>query len=79
MVTNLRGSAGLIEEKKSGIFLKIANRYCVFEQRFEIKSLKLLLRQKFGLIHQKQRNNEEFLVLQLLRHQHDDYDVILSN
>ena len=60
-------------------FLKISNRYCVFELRFEIRSLKLPLTPNFNLIHPKQKNNEDFSVLKLSRHQNDDYDVILLN
>ena len=46
-------------------FLKNANRHCVFEVRFEIRSLKLPFTPDFSLIHQKQRNNDEFPLLQL--------------
>ena len=45
-------------KEKTGIFLKISNRYCVFEFRFGIRSPKLLLTSNFSLI-QKQRNNED--------------------
>ena len=41
----------LREEKWN--FLKIANRYCIFESRFEIRSLKLPLTPNFSLIHPK--------------------------
>ena len=34
-------------------FLKIGNIYCVFELRFEIRSLKLPLTPNFSLIHPK--------------------------
>ena len=34
-------------------FLKISNRYCVYELRFEIRSLKLPLTPNFSLIHLK--------------------------
>ena len=59
-------------------FLKIANRYCIFELRFEIRSLKLPLTPNFSFI-QKQRNNEDLPLPKLLQHQNDEYDVILSN
>ena len=58
-------------------FLKVSNRYRVFELRFEIRSLKLSLTPNSSLIHPKQRNNEDFPLPKLLRHQNDDYDVIL--
>ena len=35
-------------------FLKISNRYCVFELRFEIRSLKLLLKFKLNLSKNKE-------------------------
>ena len=60
-------------------FLKIASRYCLFELRFEIRNLKLALKPNFSLIHPKQRNNDDFPLLKLPRHQNEDYDVILWN
>ena len=37
-------------------FLKISNRYCIFELRFEIRSLKSSLAPNFSLIHPKKKN-----------------------
>ena len=44
-------------------FLNISNWCCVFELRFEIRSLKLPLTPNSSLIHQKKKDNEDFPLL----------------
>ena len=68
----------MIEDKKSGIFLKILYLYCVFELRFEIRSPKLPIRTYFSLI-QSRDAMKTFHFLAVGTHQNDYYDVILSN